>query len=1274
MFEITGNEISELNDSDLRSLVGLLCEADLRANNLSTAGVTWGGHQDAKDGGLDVRVELVNTPDPQGFIPKATTGYQVKKPDMPRSEIIKEMSPDGTLRPVIRDIADAGGAYIIVSSTGSTSDTALAKRLKAMEDAVDHPDIVAKLKLDFYDRNRLAGWVRCHPSLVLWVREKIGKPIQGWRPYENWANAPSGLSEEYLLDEELRLHDSATLNSDGITAIVGINRLRAILLRPASSVRLVGLSGVGKTRLLQALFDDRVGKNALNPSQVFYTDVSNSPNPDSRSFAERLIALQRRTILAVDNCPPDLHRSLTSVCTASGSLVSLITIEYDVREDQPEETTVFRLEPASIDIVRRIVQNRFKHIGQVDSRTIADFSGGNARVAIALANTVLSGETLAGLKDEQLFQRLFIQRNESNNTLLRSAEVCSLVYSFDCQTTSGSDLELSLLGTLADRSVNELYGDVSELKRRDIVQQRNIWRAVLPHALANRLAQRALENIPLNNILDVFVKGGSERLLKSFSRRMGYLHECEQSIKIAENWLSENGLLSDISSLNELGITLLRNIAPIAPKITLESIELAASGEKGQEFTSRKNNRFTEFVDILRSIAYDSALFDRCVALLCRFALSKNPKENHNSVRDLLKSLFYIYLSGTHASANQRLGVIERLVKSKSESEQKLGLSLLTAALEAEHFIGNYSFDFGARSRDYGYYPKTREEIHKWYAEFIKLSEIMAVSDPLIADKVKTLLAKRFRGLWVKAGMFDELERVAKSIFNKGSWNEGWIAVRTTIRFGGKQIAPESLSHLLKLEELLKPDSLIEQARTYAFSSNRHWDLVDAEDGDDDRLGDRYERVGIVTRQIGREVAGNDLIFKTLLPEIVSADGPRLFNFAQGLADGCLEPLTMWQEFCRQLSSMDYEHRNYVALCGFIHTVWETNRKLSDQILNDAVTDDMLGVCFPRLQVSVKIDEQGVERLKQSLATGIAPIWTYQNLAYGRAHESINDENLCDLLRIIASKPDGLMIAIDILQMRLHSNKEKKLECSDMITSVGQHLLSKISFEHGHNQARMEHEIGDIADACLVNEGASVTAKILCTNLVKALSGYTVHATEYSHLLESIARKQPQIFLDTFLGRDEVSGYQITKVFIDDLDHPRYDPLSQISDTVLIEWCEIDPIYRYPIMAAAIVTYRLSGHDDHLEWTPLSLTIIDNAPDVITVLNALKKTFRPMSWTGSRADIIQKRLILLSSLKSHKHQVVAEWACNEERKFEEEINSERKWEEERHRSRDERFE
>jgi hypothetical protein len=71
------------------------------------------------------------------------SGFQVKKPDMPRSEILKEMRPDGALREEIKTLVAEGGAYIIVSANGSTSDSALKARLKAMREAVadqEEPD------------------------------------------------------------------------------------------------------------------------------------------------------------------------------------------------------------------------------------------------------------------------------------------------------------------------------------------------------------------------------------------------------------------------------------------------------------------------------------------------------------------------------------------------------------------------------------------------------------------------------------------------------------------------------------------------------------------------------------------------------------------------------------------------------------------------------------------------------------------------------------------------------------------------------------------------------------------------------------------------------------------------------------------------------------------------------------------------------------------------------------------------------------------------------
>ncbi len=1273
MINISGNDISELNDVDLRSLIGLLCEADLHAAGLSTIGVTWGGNQDAKDGGIDVRVELSAILNHESYIPRSKTCYQVKRPDILHNKIINEMRPNGILRPVIKDLIDARGAYIIVSGQASTTDSALKERKNAMFKAVSDYQNASELKIDFYDRERIAAWVRTHPSLILWVRDRIGRPIQGWRTYGNWAKCPGDIKEEYILDDHIRLYNSTNHQSEGLSAIDGINQIRNILQQPGSCVRLVGLSGVGKTRLVQSLFDERIGKNPLNPSQVFYADMSDSPNPDPRNFTEQIISLQRPAILAIDNCPPELHNRLTSVCSTS-SLVNLITIEYDVRDDQPEETEVFRLEAASDELIEKVICTRFSHITHVNARTIAKFSGGNSRIAIVLANTIQRGEDLSQLRDEELFRRLFLQRNMPNNNLLKAAEACSLVYSFDGQTIEGATSELKLLGSLVGMDVREIYENISELKRRELVQQRNKWRAILPHAIANRLAQKALEDIPLNFIYDVFENHGSERLLKSFSKRLGYLHESESAKEVSKRWLAKDGLLGDITQLNELGIRLFENIAPVNPELTLSVIEQVTKEENAQEFFSRENAHYSEFTRLLRAIAYGEELFERSVELLCRFTLSEKIYENINSISDLLESLFYVFYSGTHATPIQRLNIISNLIESNSEAQNTLGISLLGASLESWHFRPYYDFEFGARIRDNGFSPKNKEEYHQWFRLFIDYTVSLVVNDHPVSTKIKSVFAEKFRGLWIKADMYKELEEAAIKISNKNTWREGWIAVKTTKKFDGKTMNPKKLSILNELDKILKPTTLIERAKLYAFSRHGGLDLIDTIKAQNEKANDSYIQIVSLTRSLGRDVGSNDKIFKELLSDILSNDGAQLFAFGQGLADGCVNPKKMWHDFREQLSITEESKRNFQVLQGFLNSIFEVNPDLSEILLDEAVTDDVLSIVFPLLQTSITIKTQGVKRLKKSLELGKTPIWQYNYLAYGRAHETISDDDLSELLKMITSKPKGILVAVEIMRMRLFGHSKDKI-LSKITVSTGQELLLQYRFSKKDNSGyQMDYKLAEIIKVCFTNKSAQENAKVLCDKLVQAFTNYDIYSMDYNNTIEALATVQPIVFLNSFLRDDVDSIYdRISHVLLTD-NELTSNPISHIDDDLLINWCEENPNIRYPKAATAIVPFQINIKSNSIEWTPLAMKLIANFSDPIVILNKFIPAFRPMSWSGSRADVMQSRLCLFSDLIKHENSLISDWARKEERRFKEEIRSEREWELKHESERNESFE
>jgi hypothetical protein len=94
IFDVTPDQVAKLSDEDLRTLVGRLCEAEVRALGLTPVGITYGSDQNTTDGGIDVRPD-VPAAAAVGFVPRAVRGFQVKAEDLPRRAIREEMRPFG---------------------------------------------------------------------------------------------------------------------------------------------------------------------------------------------------------------------------------------------------------------------------------------------------------------------------------------------------------------------------------------------------------------------------------------------------------------------------------------------------------------------------------------------------------------------------------------------------------------------------------------------------------------------------------------------------------------------------------------------------------------------------------------------------------------------------------------------------------------------------------------------------------------------------------------------------------------------------------------------------------------------------------------------------------------------------------------------------------------------------------------------------------------------------------------------------------------------------
>jgi hypothetical protein len=1280
MFEITGDDISLLNDEDLRALIGRLCEAELRQHGYSVSFAMWGGSQTAKDGGLDVHVELPPAASIHGFIPRPETGFQVKKPDMPRKEILDEMTPGSVVRPVLVDLAKASGAYIIVSGAGSTAFTALKNRKQAMADAIAGIANASKLALDFYDRNRIATWVRNHAGLIPWVRSRIGKAVPGWQSYGSWSLAPEGVEAVYLADEHARIRTGDKDEGDGVSAIEGINQIRKVLSAPGHVVRLAGLSGVGKTRLAEALFDPSVGEGALDPSLAIYTNIADEPNPPPVGLASDLTAGETRAILVIDNCPPELHRQLSEVTRAKGSTISVITIEYDIKDDQPEGTDVFKLETSSIELIEKLVARHYPDLSQIDAHTIAVFSDGNARVALALASRIEKTERVAELSDEELFKRLFQQRQDPDPSLLSIAQACSLVYSFEGEKLEGDDAELSVLGKLIGKSADEVYRGVAELRRRDLVQARAQWRAVLPHAIANRLAKMVLQNIPPSKVRLLLVDSTSERLLRSFSRRLGYLDDSKEAKAIIEAWLAPDGLLGDISNLNEVGRAIFNNIAPVMPEAALSALEHALAA--ADETTLR---HCTHFVRLLRSLAYEPDFFERAFALLAKFAALSVESDGNDEATGVVETLFYIYLSGTHAPIGMRVKAAETLLGSEDARMRSVGIKALEALLKTDHFMSHYDFDFGARSRNHGYHPSNGEEVRAWYDATLKLARNFALSNSPIAAAVRKAVTREFRGVWSRTGRAEQLDQLVRDIAAKSFWRDGWVAARETRGYDGSAMSPELRARLTALEAFLRPRDLANRVRGLVVGPpGGTLDLFEEEDeeGTEEEGGQpkprprldysaRAARTAAAIRELGHDVAADEKTFRTLLPELMSGnDKERMFG--EALAEAVESPRATWDAIVTQFAAK--EDAGLALPGGFLQGLQKRDAGLAGAVLDEALEAPALAAWFPALQAVATIDGRALARLHRALELGIAPVTRFYSLAYGRTCDNVPGAPFRDLVLAIARKPGGGPVCIELISMRLHSDREAKRGPIPEVCEAGRIVLGGFEFHRKDNRAAHEdHELGTVVRATLGGLEGPPVARQLCRKLMTASAKREIRAYDHDDLMNALLRVHAADVLDELFSGDAKSVKESVR-FLQDILRHRKNIFDDISDDTLLEWCDQDPRMRYPLMAAVAVFFRGRDEDDASEWQPLIGKLLEKAPEPRLVLNEIIHRLHPSSWSGSLATALEQRKKLLRALPGIEAPVLAPTVAEAHARLQATIDAERRSEQKEAEARNNRFE
>ncbi|WP_345757930.1 hypothetical protein [Klebsiella aerogenes] len=1242
IFDIEKDELLRLSDAQLEELIARLAEAEVAIHGHSPACVNWSGSITAPDGGIDIHVQVPVDQLKPGFLVRPDTVFQAKKHKMPKATIEKEMGTGKALSPIISEQARKQGSYIIVSLGDDCSPSGKADRLKAMRDAAKDDPNKSNLHLDFYDRSKLIQWLRQHPSVMLWVKGKLGQGYSGWQPYGVWSNTPQGVTDTLISAPGVTI----TLPSgkgQKLKIDEAISPMRELIRSTKKAVRITGLSGVGKTRIVQALFDETVGTDALDRTVAIYVDTGSEPVPSATAMLDKLITEDRRAIMILDNCPSELHASLASKVSAAGKEVSLITIEYDIRDDKPQTTEVVHIETNGPEVAEQLLIRRFPSIGQNNARRIAEFADGNARVALAIAERVEEGESLALLSDAQLFNRLFEQRNHPDGHLREQAEILSLVYSFSVSSPDAATDELEILGVLSGYSKIQLFKAATKLMERHVVQKRSHWRAILPHAIANKLAASALNSIPVDQLRATFEAPERQRLLMSFAHRLGLLHSHDVAKEIVEAWLQPEGLLGKIINLDEVSTRILNYVAPVAPGALLERIEETLVTSNFEYIKSRYNPQRTAIIKLLQLLAYESKYFERCIKLLICIADQESASNNYDSARNKIKRFFQPYLSGTHASLEQRVAIMNECIGSSMAGRRGLALEMLETALGGPPWTGFGINEFGARPRDYGFRP-SYDELVEWLTTFIDILVRLGTSGvPELEDDARRILADKFRWIWRHEGIRSKLIDAARKLHAHRPWGEGWKSVRSTIYFfhtkrkDNEDIEPLP-EILVTLERELEPNDLVPAVMAYVLSKGRDFWALDAdyEHQGPNKFSEIRKILGAKAFKLGHEFAVSTHGLDELCPNLFLRDGrPYRVEFGKGLANGAPDLRIYWQQLIIQLDLQHKSQSDVSVIRGFIEETHSIDSALAQELLDQCAQHSELRFELVNLHPWQEFTEIDLDRCMSLLDDSDIQPHMYGAILWGEQFSNLPESGVLELAQRLLNKPNGDEVVLEALSMKLADKGDATDTLGLALRRIG--LSAAIQrFRRDHNDlgGYLDYAMERVIDATLRFDGNEAEKLEWLNTIFAVVDEHFGYIFSSEDAIGITAAWMPKEFLSRIF--DGTEDQQQRRLHFINHDDSHQSPIAKIDVDILIEWCGTtkDP-QVWASVASGINLWSKDGEQSPICLQDDALRFLEASPEPRAVLEIFAEHVAPSSWSGSRANVMQPRVEAIGRLVTH---------------------------------------
>ncbi len=786
IFNADQSQIEKLDSKQLVELLNKLLHAEAQKSGIGLRGVSVPLQINVPDGGEDGRISWEGGREDTDYLPsrfcmfqsKATSADKMAKAEWKKevwTKAIKKKDEIRELNDAVKDAIENNGSYIGFTSGVLIGSQKYKDRIdgikQGIREAGANPDSLKTI--DIYDANKIAAWVSEHPAVAVWLNERQSElSLRGFQTVEKWGKRPDIASIPQVEDKENRfLIGSKNVSSKEILISFDEAKEKIInyLSEPKKIIRVIGSSGVGKTRFVYEVFrdEDTITKNTLKTSAIYcnFRDVSDRIIP----IIESLLDAKNSTLIIVDECPREAAIRIGEIVASEGSNFRVLTIGNDNQPIEKDNCLNISILPADDTLIEGIIKQRHPKADCLEIEFIRNISCGYPRFAVLVTDSYLSGTPILKAV-EGAVERMLIGCGINRVEQVRAIECLALFKELGADEDSSSEIDF-VAKNLARQTGDEMYEHLAHAAKQGIVAHQFNYFTIQFPPISAFLGARRLDLLRVKTILD-FIEDSPPELRRSFLSQWHNFTSSRTASIVAQRLLSRGKWCSSLDGLNtEIGSQCLKAIVHINPDGVTNIIE-SIYGKISLDDLKKVVTRRQDLLEVLEKLVSRKESFQVAALLLMRLAAIENDPGYPNAT-NIFKKLFQLSLSGTEAGLSERFKVIDNGIASNDERIILICIDALENTLKKR--ISNYGNSNSRINQPPLKYPKSMnwDEIFDFKRNGIQRIKDIRIKYEKFSSRCEKILLSDCIWFLLNNELFSDVKNIIEDISKeKGVWFE----------------------------------------------------------------------------------------------------------------------------------------------------------------------------------------------------------------------------------------------------------------------------------------------------------------------------------------------------------------------------------------------------------------------------------------------------------------------------------------------------------------------